>query len=114
MKQVEDQLYAVQNRNTSDFTDWIPNNVQATYCPIAPKGLDMSATFVGNSTAIQGVFHRVAKQFSAMLCRKAFLHWYTNEGMDEMEFSEAESNVLDLISEYQQYQEAGIDQDEEE
>jgi tubulin beta len=44
-----------------------------------------------------------------MFRRKAFLHWYTGEGMDEMEFEEAESNMNDLISEYQQYQEAGID-----
>lgn len=29
---------------------------------------------------------------------------YTGEGMDEMEFTEAESNLNDLISEYQQYQ----------
>ena len=26
--------------------------------------------------------------------------------MDEMEFTEAESNMVDLVSEYQQYQEA--------
>jgi hypothetical protein len=26
-----------------------------------------------------------------MFKRKAFLHWYTGEGMDEMEFTEAES-----------------------
>jgi len=38
--------------------------------------------------------------------RKAFLHWYTGEGMDEMEFTEAESNLNDLVAEYQQYQEA--------
>ena len=44
--------------------------------------------------------------FSAMFRRKAFLHWYTGEGMDEMEFTEAESNMNDLVSEYQQYQEA--------
>ena len=28
-----------------------------------------------------------------MFRRKAFLHWYTGEGMDEMEFTEAESNM---------------------
>ena len=39
-----------------------------------------------------------------MFRRKAFLHWYTGEGMDEMEFTEAESNENDLIAEYQQYQ----------
>jgi tubulin beta len=45
-----------------------------------------------------------------MFRRKAFLHWYTSEGMDEMEFTEAESNMNDLISEYQQYQEASADE----
>ena len=44
-----------------------------------------------------------------MFRRKAFLHWYINEGMDEMEFTEAESNMNDLVSEYQQYQENGVD-----
>lgn len=39
-----------------------------------------------------------------MFRRKAFLHWYTGEGMDEMEFTEAESNMADLISEYYQYE----------
>ena len=46
-----------------------------------------------------------------MFRRKAFLHWYTGEGMDEMEFTEAESNMNDLVSEYQQYQEATVDDD---
>lgn len=31
--------------------------------------------------------------------------------MDEMEFTEAESNMNDLISEYQQYQEATVDEE---
>ena len=49
-----------------------------------------------------------------MFRRKAFLHWYTGEGMDEMEFTEAESNMNDLVSEYQQYQEATVEGDFEE
>ena len=44
---------------------------------------------------------------------QAFLHWYTGEGMDEMEFTEAESNMNDLVSEYQQYQDATADVDDE-
>ena len=32
--------------------------------------------------------------------KKAFLHWYVAEGMDEMEFTEAASNLNDLISEF--------------
>jgi hypothetical protein len=38
----------------------------------------------GNSTAIQELFKRISEQFTAMFRRKAFLHWYTGEGMDEM------------------------------
>ena len=62
----------------------------------------MSGTFVGNTTAIQSLFTRTHDQFAAMFRRKAFLHWYTGEGMDELEFTEAESNMLDLVAEYQQ------------
>ena len=74
----------------------------------------MAVTFIGNSTAIQEMFKRVADQFTAMFRRKAFLHWYTGEGMDEMEFTEAESNLSDLVTEYQNYQDASADDEEEE
>lgn len=46
---------------------------------------------------------------AAMFRRRAFLHWYTGEGMDEMEFTEAESNLNDLVVEYQQYQDDAED-----
>merc|ERR1712160_193648 len=96
----------VQNKNSSYFVEWIPNNIKSSVCDIPPKGLKMSVTFLGNSTAIQEMFKRVGEQFTAMFRRKAFLHWYTGEGMDEMEFTVAESNMNDLVSEYQQYQDA--------
>jgi len=113
MKEVEDQIRNVQNKNAAYFIEWIPNNVQTALCSIPPRGLKMSSTFVGNSTSIQELFKRVWDQFSAMFRRKAFLHWYTGEAMDEMEFTEAESNMNDLVSEYQQYQEAAASEGEE-
>ena len=33
--------------------------------------------------------------------------------MDEMEFTEAESNMNDLVSEYQQYQDADVEDEDE-
>ncbi|XP_047479479.1 tubulin beta chain-like isoform X1 [Penaeus chinensis] len=111
MKEVDEQMLSVQNKNSSYFVEWIPNNVKTAVCDIPPRGMKMAATFIGNSTAIQDPFKRITEQFSAMFKRKAFLHWYTGEGMDEMEFTEAESNVNDLVSEYQQYQEATVDED---
>merc|ERR1712123_390332 len=113
MKEVDEQMLNVQNKNSSYFVEWIPNNVKTSICDIPPKGLKMAVTFAGNSTAIQEMFKRVAEYFTAMFRRKAFLHWYTGECMDEMEFTEAESNMNDLVSEYQQYQEASADIDEE-
>ena len=49
-----------------------------------------------------------------MFGRKVFLHWYTGKGMDEIEFAEAESNMQDLIAEYQQYQDATVEEGEQE
>ena len=92
--------------------EWIPNNIKSSVCDVAPKESDMSVTFLGNTTAIQSMFNRVGEQFTAMFRRKAFLHWYTGEGMDEMEFTEAEANMNDLVSEYQQYQDASIDDED--
>jgi tubulin beta len=42
--------------------------------------------------------------------RKAFLHWYKGEGMDEMEFQEADKNLRDLVTEYQDKQDAVVDE----
>merc|ERR1712112_517345 len=112
-KEVDEQMLNVQNKNSSYFVEWIPNNIKSSCCDIPPKGLKMSVTFLGNTTAIQDMFKRVAEQFTAMFRRKAFLHWYTGEGMDEMEFTEAESNMNDLVSEYQQYQDATVDEEGE-
>ena len=112
-KEVDEQMLNVINKNSSYFVEWIPNNVKASICDIPPKGLKMAATFVGNTTAIQEVWKRVSQQFTAMFRRKAFLHWYTGEGMDEMEFTEAESNMNDLVSEYQQYQDATAEEEGE-
>merc|ERR1712205_23745 len=108
-KEVDDQMISIQNKHSDQFVEWVPHNIKSSVCDIPPKGMKMSAAFIGNSTSIQDLFKRVGEQFQAMFRRKAFLHWYTGEGMDEMEFTEAESNMHDLVSEYQQYQEARND-----
>lgn len=74
----------------------------------------MAATFIGNNTAIQELFKRMSGQFRALFRRQAFLHWYSGEGMEEMEFTEAESDTNDLVSEYQQYQDAAAEEEGEE
>ena len=111
-KEVEDQMLQVQNRHSNYFVPWIPNNIKTSVCNVAPAGQRIAATFVGNSTSIQEVFKRTSVQFKAMFRRKAYLHWYTQEGMELLEFNEAEANMNDLVDEYQQYQEATVEEDE--
>uniref|UniRef100_A0A2R9CES3 Tubulin/FtsZ 2-layer sandwich domain-containing protein n=1 Tax=Pan paniscus TaxID=9597 RepID=A0A2R9CES3_PANPA len=91
MREVDEQMFNIQNKNSSYFADWLPHNVKTAICAIPPKGLKM-ATCIGNNTA--------------------FLHWYTGEGMDVMEFTEAKSNMNNLLSEYQQYQDATAEEEE--
>jgi len=124
-QEVDEVVDKRQKDNGDDFVEWIPNNMKSSVVEVAAKIRDEkssepakdggnSCTFVSNTTALKGIFQRLATQFGAMYKRKAFLHWYKGEGMDEMEFQEADKNVRDLITEYQDKQDATIDQEDEE
>jgi len=106
---VDDQIIKIHQKNYAYFVPWIPNNIKSSVCNIPPIGQEMSATFIANSTSIKSIFQRVATQFTAMFRRKAFVHWYLEEGMEEVEFTEAESNMHDLIAEYQQHEVVDLD-----
>ncbi|KAJ6968784.1 hypothetical protein NC653_036680 [Populus alba x Populus x berolinensis] len=74
---------------------------------MSTKEMDEQMINVQNKNSsyfVKWIPHNVKSTFTAMFRRKAFLHWYTGEGMDEMEFTEAKNNMNDLVSEYQQYQ----------
>lgn len=104
--EAEQGVMDLQRKNSQYFVEWIPDNVSVSLCSVPPVGQTQAGTALANSTCIQELFKRNLSQFTAMYKRRAFLHWYTEEGMDTMEFSEAQSNAEDLIQEYQQYQEA--------
>jgi len=107
--EVDDEIAKVQAKMRDDFVPWIPNNIKSTIIRIAPDEVPMTGTFVANTTAIKGVFQRISAQFAKMFKRKAFLHWYKGEGMDEMEFQESDKNLRDLVTEYQDKQDAQAD-----
>ncbi|GAB1598959.1 tubulin beta-2 chain-like [Argonauta hians] len=104
MREVDEQMFNIQHKNSKYFVRWIPDNIKTAVCDIPPRGLKMAATFLGNTTSIQSLLKRIMTQYNTMLRRRAYLHWYTGEGMDENEFIEAGSNVEDLIAEYQYYE----------
>merc|ERR1711902_20125 len=107
--EVDDEIAKIQAKMADDFVAWIPNNIKSSIITVPPEGSSIAGTFVANTTAIKGVFQRISAQFAKMYKRKAFLHWYKGEGMDEMEFQEADKNVRDLITEYQDKQDAVVD-----
>jgi len=110
-KDVDEQMLNMQMKNTQYFVPWIPNNIKSSLCNVPNHGFSGNAVFMGNTTAMKALNTRILEQFSKLYAVKAYLHWYTGEGMDEMEFQEAESNVTDLVAEYTQYEEATVDQE---
>ena len=99
-EEINEQLVNIYKELSPNCIDWIPDNVKYSVSEIPQKACERSASFLGNSTAIQEMFRRVLEKFTFLFRRKAFLHWMTGNGMDEMELTEAESNIGDLISEY--------------
>ncbi|GAA5992685.1 hypothetical protein JCM5350_002545 [Sporobolomyces pararoseus] len=111
-REVDEAMSAIQRKNREFFVEWIPNSSQTALCSVPTLDAPVSGTMISNNTCVQDLFRRTHDQFSRMFQRRAFLHPYLNEGMDEMEFAEAESNMIDLVDEYQQYQDVGLDEDE--
>merc|ERR1712224_917446 len=112
----EDRVHKNQTKNKTNglMVEWIPNNFKLGVVSMPRRDTVLSATGVVNTTALKSIFQRLATQFGAMYRRKAFLHWYKGEGMGEMEFQEADKNVRDLITEYQDKQDATFEEEEEE
>lgn len=53
------------------------------YCDIPPKGVTRSVTGIGNHTGIVKQFDCFLQPFAKLFQRRAFLHWFVGEGMEE-------------------------------
>ena len=101
VKEMEELVYTVQSDYKKLFAT--PNCVKSAVCNLPAGNADMSATYIANTAAVQFLLSDVLSQFDALFKKRSFLPMYTGEGMDEMEFIEARSNVEDLLSEYAIY-----------
>jgi tubulin beta len=97
----EQSLRAAQSNY--NFTTWISDPLKTEVLPVPQRGFNSSVAVLSNTAGVSNFFTKLSESFKSMFERKAHVHLYTEVGMDEMEFIEAESNLDDLISELTTY-----------
>lgn len=61
---------------------------------------DKSVVMLSNTTVINRAWKKVRKDAQMMYKKKAFVHHYVAEGMEESQFDDALENISTLIQDY--------------
>ncbi|PGH08694.1 hypothetical protein AJ80_07815 [Polytolypa hystricis UAMH7299] len=93
---------------TDSMHDWtISHNhsqghTYTSFCPVPTHGFETSCAYFGNFTSIRHTFSTILDRFDGLYSRRSFVHFYTSEGMDKMEFVEARELLCDLVERYKE------------
>ncbi|EAS07233.1 tubulin/FtsZ family, GTPase domain protein (macronuclear) [Tetrahymena thermophila SB210] len=100
-EEIESEYNKLYRSNNIFATNWIPNSCSISYCNVPCQYNSKLIFSIISNYNICRHFEKYTQQYSQLFRRKAYLHYYLQEGMDEMEFTEAESNINDVICDYQ-------------